>query len=524
MANILFSILSTFDDKGLKKGKKEISTFDKQIKKFGKTFAAVFGARALFNFSKNAVNAFAADEKAAKSLEIQLKNTGFAFSAPSVEYFIANLQKTTGVLDDQLRPAFQQLLTVTGSITKSQEALGVALNVSAATGKSLTEVSSALTRGFSGNTAGLSKLGAGISKATLKAGDMDAILAELNEKFAGQSAARLTTYAGKMDLLKVASENVKEEIGKGIVDALDVLSKDTSIQDTAIKMENLGKTIADVLTGVGVLIAELQKIPGVKQVQGFLFDISVFGALARLGKMEAKPAELPFNQQRSAGRISAQQFRIEVKQQKELDRLRALEIAKLKAKTEVDKLKDKFDLERIGLTVALNAATDEETKLRIKAQLAILDNNEALAKKYNAELLAKSAADLLAASATKAADALSGLPNKYDEIFKSLVQYNQGLGIDPGPAAGLAAASARLQAQADAYFANMGQYAVPQGVTNQPAVAAAAAAAVPTPMPQATLSLDPNASSDKLVQAVGEIVRVNLKYGNKLVPGGFLIQ
>ena len=216
-----------------------------------------------------------------------------------------------------------------------------------------------------------------------------------------QSAARLTTYAGKMDILKVASENVKEEIGKGIVDALDVLSKDTSIQDTAIKMENLGKTIADVITGVGVLIAELQKIPGVKQVQGFLFDISVFGSLARLGRMEQKPAELPFNKQRSAGRISAQMFRTEVRQQKELDRLRALEIAELKAKTEVDKLKDKFDLERIGLTAALNAATDEETKLRIRAQLAILDNNEALAKKYNAELESSAASKLAAENARK---------------------------------------------------------------------------------------------------------------------------
>ena len=54
---------------------------------------------------------------------------------------------------------------------------------------------------------------------------------------AGQAQARLTTYAGKMDLLKVASENVKEEIGKGIIGALEALSKDTSIEDTAIKME-----------------------------------------------------------------------------------------------------------------------------------------------------------------------------------------------------------------------------------------------------------------------------------------------
>ncbi len=93
MATIIASVLSTFDNKGLKKGKKEVSAFEKQVKTFGKTFAAVFSARALFNYSKNAVKAFAADEKAAKSLELQLKNTGFAFSAPSVRVLIANLQK-----------------------------------------------------------------------------------------------------------------------------------------------------------------------------------------------------------------------------------------------------------------------------------------------------------------------------------------------------------------------------------------------------------------------------------------------
>jgi len=63
-------------------------------------------------------------------------------------------------------------------------------------------------------------------------------------------------------------------------------------------------------------------------------------------------------------------------------------------------------------------------------------------------------------------------------------------------------------------------YTVPQGVTNQGGQAAAgAAASTPT---QATLTLDPNASADKLVTAIGEMVRVNLKYGNKLLPAGSL--
>jgi hypothetical protein len=70
----------------------------------------------------------------------------------------------------------------------------------------------------------------------------------------------------------------------------------------------------------------------------------------------------------------------------------------MKAKSEVDKLEEKFNVERIALMKALGEATDAETKLRIQAKLAILDNNEALAKKYNAELTAaKSATDLASA-------------------------------------------------------------------------------------------------------------------------------
>ena len=91
MANVVVSAIATFNGKALKKGKKEISSFEKQVKSFAKVFAAAFSGRALINYSRNAVKAFAADEKAAKSLEVQLRNTGFAFSAPGVEQYIARL-------------------------------------------------------------------------------------------------------------------------------------------------------------------------------------------------------------------------------------------------------------------------------------------------------------------------------------------------------------------------------------------------------------------------------------------------
>jgi hypothetical protein len=120
-------------------------------------------------------------------------------------------------------------------------------------------------------------------------------------------------------------------------------------------------------------------------------------------------------QERTAGRINAQQKKLESQVIKNAVSLRKQENEQLKKKTAVDQLRDKFDLERIGLTAALNAATDEETKLRLKAQLAILDNNEALAKKLLAEMnAAKGAQDL--------AGALDLAGNASLEYFKKLSQ------------------------------------------------------------------------------------------------------
>ncbi len=425
MANIFVAASATWNGKALKKAKQDVSVFDKQVKKLGTTLLGVFSARALFNYSKRAVAAFAADEKAAKSLEQQLKNTGFQFSSPAVELYIANLQKATGVLDDQLRPAFQQLLTVTGSITISQNALNTAMDVSAATGKSLTTVTTALSRAYAGNTTGLSRLGAGLSKTLLKTGDMDKIMEELNKKFSGQAQARLTTYAGKMDLLKVASENVKEEIGKGILGALAVLGEDTNIEKTTKKMEDLAKQTSDTTIGFGTLLKTLGDIPGLGMVGRAFYETSTLGLLARLGRENRPARELPANEQRSAGRITAQQFRVETKQARELARLKAVELATLKKKTEVDKLAEQFNVTLIGLTKALNEATDDETKAKINALIAIEKNDDALAKKAAAELKAAQELQKLSDAASKAAQSLGTF-----DPAKFRMGENKDLGMD----------------------------------------------------------------------------------------------
>jgi hypothetical protein len=519
MANIVVSALATFNGKALKKGKKEISLFEQQVNKLGKTFASVFAARKLLQFSKNAVNAFMADEKAAKSLEVQLRNTGYQFSAPGVENYIGNLQRLTGVLDDELRPAFQQLLTATGSITKSQDALQTALNISAATGKSLTEVSAALTRGFSGNTTGLSRLGAGISKATLKTGNMDKIMGELNKKFAGQAAARLDTYAGKMGLLTVAAEDARETIGKGLLDALSLLGKDTSISSATNLMDDFAKSTADAVVGIAVLVNELKKLGNTK-VGGVLFDVKnipVLGAyLAGFSEIGAaqRAQTAPSNREgRSASRIYLDQLRKESKALQAATTLRKQENEQLKKKTEVDKLSEKFDVERIGLMKALGEATDAETKLRIQSKLAILDNNEALAKKLLAEM-----------EGTKATVELTTEFYALSEAAKALIT---SFGVDPSQIGPGGTIIGGLGGRSN--IASLANTSI-----NNPAFASSGAGmdlglalgftpgsrtggAAPT---EVIVTVNTAAGGDRLSQAIAESIQIATRNGYSTVPAG----
>lgn len=439
-ADVVVSALAEWNGKALKKANKDVSAFDKSIKTLGKTFAGVFAASKILSYGKNAVKAFVADEQAAKALEVQLNNLGLSFAAPGVEMYIAKLQKTYGVLDDQLRPAFQTLITASGDLTASQKALALALDVSAATGKSVEEVSAALAKGFSGQTTALSRLGAGLSKTTLASGDMNKIMEELNKKFAGQATARLSTYAGKMDLLNVYAANASETIGKGLIDALEVLGKDKSIQSVGDSMQNLADNIANVTTNLAKMIkgfGDVASNPAFQAVIALLLlragkvDIlaKLFAGGIAAGILTAPKQPISMEENRALAQKRIQDRIKEAKGIKTAVTYRAAENEQLKKKTESDKLKDKFDVERIGLLAALNSATDEETKLRLKAQIAILDNNDALAKKYNAELDAANAAKKLAESANEASNSLRNVYENAPDYgaFRELPSYISGV-------------------------------------------------------------------------------------------------
>ncbi len=161
-------IVSTYKDKGAKAASKSLNTLTKSAKALG----LAFGVFQTINFSKKAVRAFADDERAAGALSKTLQNLGQSYAVLQTAGFIQNLQNTTGILDDQLRPAFTQLVNSTLDAKEAQKLLSVALDVSAGTGKDLQSVTVALSKAVLKENTALSRLGIGLSKAELATMDM----------------------------------------------------------------------------------------------------------------------------------------------------------------------------------------------------------------------------------------------------------------------------------------------------------------------------------------------------------------
>jgi hypothetical protein len=437
VANVVVSALATWNGKALKKAQQDVNVFEKRIKSFARTFGVAFSGAALVAFGKKAVKVFAEDEAAAKSLQLQLENTGNAFRVAEVEDYIKGLEKTYAILTD-LRKPFQTFLNLTRSVALSQRTLEAALNVSAGTGASLDSVVGALAAGIRGKTKAIEGLNTGIDANIIKTGDMNKIMEALEKKFSGQAAARLDTYAGKMDVLKKGADEATKSIGRGLVDALEILSKDSSVSTLATDFENLGDNIAYAIREIAKLtkgFTDLVSNPtfkagllaiaiASKSPKAVAAAFTIVGGSAVLGAAtSARQLSPEENSALARARIINRRLEARIIALSTGKRKEEYEI--LKKKTELDKLKEKFDLELIGLQKARNEATDEETKRRLDGLIAIAKNDDALGKKALAELEAAEQLKKLAKAAQDAADAMG----RFDPA-KFRMGENKDLGMD----------------------------------------------------------------------------------------------
>ena len=196
-------------------------------KKAGLAFAAAGAAAGAYavKLAVDGVKAAIEDEAAQIRLATSLKNATGATNEmiASVEKQILKTSLATGVTDDQLRPALSRLALSTGDVTKAQDLLSLALDISQATGKGLDSVANSLGKAYDGNTAALGKLGIGLSAAELKTMSFTDVQGKLSDLFGGAAAANSETFAGRLQILKVTFDEAKESIGARLLPIIQQL-------------------------------------------------------------------------------------------------------------------------------------------------------------------------------------------------------------------------------------------------------------------------------------------------------------
>lgn len=255
MSNIVIDIAAEFTGKkAFKQAESATTKLNNNVKRLAATFGVAFGTQALVQFGKTAVKAFADDEAAATRLARAVDNLGIGFANPAIAEYISKLEKSAAIADDILRPAFQGLLTTTGSLTQSQKLLNDAITISRASGIELATVADDLGRGYIGITKGLTKYNTGLTKAELQSKSFNEILGTLLKRSAGAAEDYLDTTAYKMDVLGVATGNATEILGKGFVDALARAAGGTEATDAQIFLENMAFLFNKITLAAGTTV------------------------------------------------------------------------------------------------------------------------------------------------------------------------------------------------------------------------------------------------------------------------------
>ena len=263
------SIPITGNSAPLRKALKESQSDLAKFAKSGKVQLAAAGA-ALTLFAKKAVSAAAEDQKSKALLAVALRATVGANAEliESIDKSITAMAFATGVADDDLRPAYSQLVRATGDVTTAQKLLTLGLDVSSGSGRDLSSVTMALSRAAMGNFAALKRLGVPISENTIKTKDLKAATQELNALFGGSAAVNASTFSGQMDRLKFALGELSESVGALLLPTL------TRLADAAADMI---KVFGD--NGVGGVLDALGK--GLKDNAN-----NADGTVSGLGRLE----------------------------------------------------------------------------------------------------------------------------------------------------------------------------------------------------------------------------------------------
>jgi len=173
------------------------------------------------------VSVKAAAEDAAQQAELarQLQATTGATDAAIAanEEFIASMELAVAVSDSELRPALANLVRGTGDLQEAQGLLGLALDISAATGKDLGSVTEAMSKAAQGQMTALQRLDPSITAIVRSGASADEVFSALAGTFGGAAAEAANTVEGRFERMQIQMDNASEAIGYALLPIIEKL-------------------------------------------------------------------------------------------------------------------------------------------------------------------------------------------------------------------------------------------------------------------------------------------------------------
>jgi hypothetical protein len=409
MANVVIDIATEFTGKkGFKEAETATEKLTRGVKNLARNLGLAFGTAAVVAYGKASVKAALDSQAEQERLNNILKVTTGATLAQ------------IDVLNDQA-DALERIGVVTGGNIKITQSQLATFDLQISTIKTLTpaildyvtaekgatasasdfkSMTNGLAQALNGNFASLTRTGFVLdefTKKTIKEGTETeraaALVKVLNSTYKDFNANLRNTNSGKMQVLANTAQEVQTIIGTGIIDSLQLLSEDTSIDQLTEKMRSLAFATSDASVGFSLMLRdfknEISKDPILGSFFDFLFKDMTTGILpidAAINRGRQGRERLSYNPNEHRARQQAVKLdRESAKLAKTSNQLKKIDNDTTERKIVLTgdqlalaELEKKFDVERIGLYAALNQTTDSETKMRLLSLIAIHDQNAAM--------------------------------------------------------------------------------------------------------------------------------------------------
>jgi hypothetical protein len=183
-------------------------------------------AQLLSAFGVSAVKAAAQDQAAQQKLNDTIKATtdATAQQIAGIDRYVTQTSIAAAVTDDEIRPALARLARSTGDVKESQDLLALALDLSAASGKSLEVTTNALAKASEGSNTALKKLGLGLDENYLKTASNDQIVKDLTATYGNFSENQAATAEARFRSMSIAIGESKEAIGAALLPVAEQLA------------------------------------------------------------------------------------------------------------------------------------------------------------------------------------------------------------------------------------------------------------------------------------------------------------